>query len=194
MHGTLVQNGCPCLPNHMHACTKHTPNLTWPNVTADPVARVSPACRPLQRHSTHRPDQSPTCAPPPSPLPPSTAARAAQIFALGFVSVFEQVLESLPDAERAAIFSAYVKSLGEEPEQYKKDAAKIEQLASSLSGPDGLAPDANGTELQVRRNAWCGDPGVEVAGLCVWRGARRGGGEGAALGVVVWPQGWPRWK
>lgn len=71
-----------------------------------------------------------------------------EVFALGFVSVFEQVLESLPDAERAAIFSAYVKSLGEDPEQYKKDAAKIEQLAGSLSGPDGLTPDANGSDLQ----------------------------------------------
>ncbi len=71
------------------------------------------------------------------------------MYALGFVSVYEQILESLPEAERAAIFTAYITALGEDPEQYRRDAARIEAAASSLSGPDGLAPDASGNDVQV---------------------------------------------
>ncbi|KXZ51189.1 hypothetical protein GPECTOR_13g676 [Gonium pectorale] len=72
-----------------------------------------------------------------------------QIFALGFVSVYEQILESLPEEERAAIFKAYVNALGEDPEQYKRDAAAIEQAASSLTGPTDLTPDASGNAVQA---------------------------------------------
>jgi hypothetical protein len=74
-------------------------------------------------------------------------------------------MESLPEAERAAIFTAYIKSLNEDPEQYRKDAAKVEQLAGALSGPDGLTPDASGTDLQVRRAG----AGRMLAGCCVCR-------------------------
>ncbi|PNH06627.1 Protein THYLAKOID FORMATION 1, chloroplastic [Tetrabaena socialis] len=71
-----------------------------------------------------------------------------EIYALGFVSVYEQILESLPEAERAGIFVAYVQALGEDPEMYKRDAARIEQAASSLTSPDSLTPDASGNDVQ----------------------------------------------
>ena len=43
-----------------------------------------------------------------------------QVFGLGFTSVFEQVLEGLPEADKEAIFAAYIESLDEDPARYKK--------------------------------------------------------------------------
>ncbi|GFR43072.1 hypothetical protein Agub_g4079 [Astrephomene gubernaculifera] len=71
-----------------------------------------------------------------------------EVYALGFVSVYEQILESLPESERSAIFSAYVTALGEDPVAYKRDAAAMEQAASSMAGPDALVPDAEGNAVQ----------------------------------------------
>ncbi|MEW5300576.1 MAG: hypothetical protein WDW38_009205 [Sanguina aurantia] len=70
------------------------------------------------------------------------------VFAMGFVSVFEQIMESVPSAERTKVFDAYIMALGEDPAVYRADAAMIEAQASSLSGPEGLAPSADGNDLQ----------------------------------------------
>ena len=43
-----------------------------------------------------------------------------QVFGLGFVSVFDQVLEGLPDGDKSALFSAYIGSLGENGDQYRQ--------------------------------------------------------------------------
>jgi hypothetical protein len=75
--------------------------------------------------------------------------RRLQVFALGFVSVYDQILESLPEAERSGIFSAYIDALGEEPAMYSRDAQGLEAAASSLSGPDALVPDASGSDVQA---------------------------------------------
>eukprot|EP00195_Chlamydomonas_chlamydogama_P010548 CAMPEP_0202900416 /NCGR_PEP_ID=MMETSP1392-20130828/11552_1 /ASSEMBLY_ACC=CAM_ASM_000868 /TAXON_ID=225041 /ORGANISM="Chlamydomonas chlamydogama, Strain SAG 11-48b" /LENGTH=268 /DNA_ID=CAMNT_0049586799 /DNA_START=53 /DNA_END=859 /DNA_ORIENTATION=+ len=72
-----------------------------------------------------------------------------EVFALGCVSVFEQILESMNADERAKIFSAYITALGEDPEKYRKDAAALESAASSLSGPEQLSPDASGSKVQT---------------------------------------------
>ncbi|KAG2498383.1 hypothetical protein HYH03_003642 [Edaphochlamys debaryana] len=80
-----------------------------------------------------------------------------EIYALGFVSVYEQILESLPESERAAIFTSYVNALGEDPERYRRDAQRIESAAGSLSGPDGLTPDANGNDVQKALAAMSAD-------------------------------------
>ncbi|KAG2424022.1 hypothetical protein HXX76_014846 [Chlamydomonas incerta] len=69
------------------------------------------------------------------------------IFALGFVSVYEQILESLSAEERAAIFKAYVDALGENADTYKRDAQALEQAANGLT-PESLHPDANGNDVQ----------------------------------------------
>lgn len=71
-----------------------------------------------------------------------------EIYALGFVSVFDQILESLPEEERTKIFAAYVSALGESPEKYRKDAETLEKEAGALSGPEALTLDASGTTLQ----------------------------------------------
>jgi hypothetical protein len=73
-----------------------------------------------------------------------------QIYALGFVSVYDQILEALPSDERDKIFTAYLAALGEDAAKYRRDANKLEQQASALSGPDALTPDNSGSELQVR--------------------------------------------
>lgn len=61
-----------------------------------------------------------------------------QVAALGFVSVFDQVLDGLPDAEQEAVFKAYVEALDEDPQQYRSDAQKWEAWVKDLSG-DALA-------------------------------------------------------
>lgn len=45
---------------------------------------------------------------------------AVQVFALGFVSVFDQIVEGLPGSGASDIFEAYVKALKEDPEQYRR--------------------------------------------------------------------------
>lgn len=44
----------------------------------------------------------------------------AQVFGLGFTSVFEQVLEGLAEADKEAIFASYIHALDEDPALYKK--------------------------------------------------------------------------
>ncbi|XP_057729337.1 protein THYLAKOID FORMATION1, chloroplastic-like [Arachis stenosperma] len=52
------------------------------------------------------------------------------VFALGFVTVYDQLMEGYPsDEDRDAIFKAYINALNEDPEQYRKDAQKLEEWA-----------------------------------------------------------------
>ncbi|XP_059661002.1 protein THYLAKOID FORMATION1, chloroplastic [Cornus florida] len=60
------------------------------------------------------------------------------VFALGFVTVYDQLMEGYPsDEDREAIFQSYINALKEDPMQYRIDAKKMEewaraQTASSL--------------------------------------------------------------
>lgn len=60
------------------------------------------------------------------------------VFALGFVTVYDQLMEGYPsDEDREAIFQAYINALKEDPNQYRVDAQKLEgwaraQTANSL--------------------------------------------------------------
>eukprot|EP00878_Enallax_costatus_P035963 GHUV01040228.1.p1 GENE.GHUV01040228.1~~GHUV01040228.1.p1 ORF type:complete len:152 (-),score=31.68 GHUV01040228.1:534-989(-) len=71
-----------------------------------------------------------------------------QVYALGFVSVFDQILDGFDGPDKTSIFNAYIKSLGEDPARYRSDAELLESQARALSSPDGLTPDSNGNELQ----------------------------------------------
>ncbi|CAI0550093.1 unnamed protein product [Linum tenue] len=52
------------------------------------------------------------------------------VFALGFVTVYDQLMEGYPsDEDREIIFQAYIRALQEEPEQYRNDAQKLEEWA-----------------------------------------------------------------
>lgn len=47
----------------------------------------------------------------------------SQVYALGFVSVFDQILDGFEAAEKDKIFTAYVRALGEDPAQYRVRSA-----------------------------------------------------------------------
>ncbi|KAK3184251.1 hypothetical protein Dsin_031537 [Dipteronia sinensis] len=52
------------------------------------------------------------------------------VFALGFVTVYDRLMEGYPsDEDRDAIFQAYINALKENPEQYRIDAQKLEEWA-----------------------------------------------------------------
>lgn len=54
------------------------------------------------------------------------------IFALGFVTIFEQLMEGYPSIEdRDAIFRAYIEALKEDPVQYRNDAQKLGEWSQS---------------------------------------------------------------
>ncbi|XP_068644438.1 protein THYLAKOID FORMATION1, chloroplastic-like [Aristolochia californica] len=57
------------------------------------------------------------------------------IFALGFVTVYDQLMEGYQSNEdRDEIFKAYIQALKEDPEQYRKDAQKLEEWARAQNG------------------------------------------------------------
>ena len=64
------------------------------------------------------------------------------MFGLGFTSVFEQVLEGLPEADKEAIFTSYIRALEEDPAQYKQ-----------VSTPQPKAMER--LRHRYRTGAWC---------------------------------------
>lgn len=70
-----------------------------------------------------------------------------EVFALGLVSVFEQILESIGEKDRAEIFNAYIRALDEDPETYRRDAAALEKAAAALPPSAKLEP-AGDEEVQ----------------------------------------------
>ncbi|NP_001131923.1 chloroplast-localized Ptr ToxA-binding protein 1 [Zea mays] len=57
------------------------------------------------------------------------------VFALGFVTVYDQLMEGYPSNEdRDSIFKAYITALNEDPDQYRADALKMEEWARSQNG------------------------------------------------------------
>ena len=57
-----------------------------------------------------------------------------QVSALGFVSVFDQVLEGLPQDVQDEIFKAYMSALDENGDQYRSDATTWEAWGKELTG------------------------------------------------------------
>ncbi|XP_026663341.2 protein THYLAKOID FORMATION1, chloroplastic-like isoform X2 [Phoenix dactylifera] len=56
--------------------------------------------------------------------------RCVAATSVGFVTVFEQLMEGYPsNDDRDAIFRAYIQALKEDPEQYRCDAQKLEEWA-----------------------------------------------------------------
>lgn len=64
---------------------------------------------------------------------------------LGMVSIFQQVLGGLPEAERELVFDAFIDALQEDPKQYRADAAALEEWAKSQTA---IVPDAAGDKVQ----------------------------------------------
>lgn len=56
------------------------------------------------------------------------------VFALGFVTVYDQLMDGYPsDEDKENIFKAYVNALNEDPQQYRSDAQKLEEWARTQS-------------------------------------------------------------
>ncbi len=69
--------------------------------------------------------------------------------ALGVCSVFDQILVGLPEAEQEQVFTAYIQALNESPEQYRKDAAALEEQAKAAASLDNLLPASNAMMAQI---------------------------------------------
>jgi hypothetical protein len=76
-----------------------------------------------------------------------TATLAIQVFALGIVSVFDQILDEMDETEKEALFGAYVESLGESSATYRKDADNLAELAEGCSSPEDLTPSSSGSKV-----------------------------------------------
>jgi Thylakoid formation protein len=76
-------------------------------------------------------------------LPHSFAS--PQLYALGFVSVFDQILDGHDATERAAIFDAYVRALDEDPACYRVRCVCVHVCVSNRAGFAAAIPgDASG--------------------------------------------------
>lgn len=69
------------------------------------------------------------------------------VFAVGVVSVMDQVVEDLIPEEREALFNSYISALQEDPAAYKSDAAAFEAWAKEV-GAANVKPNAEGDKQQ----------------------------------------------
>ncbi|KAG6726060.1 hypothetical protein I3843_02G049500 [Carya illinoinensis] len=73
------------------------------------------------------------------------------VFALGFVTVFDQLMEGYPSHEdRDAIFQAYIRIL-KDPDQYRIDAQNLEDWASAQIG--GIEGEVEGILKDIAERA-----------------------------------------
>ena len=79
--------------------------------------------------------------------------------AMGICSVFDQVLQGLPEAEKEAVFNAYIAALDEDPATYRSDAQKLEEWTKAAGSVDALLPSAEGTDCQKMMNDIAGKVG-----------------------------------
>lgn len=70
-----------------------------------------------------------------------------QVFALGFVSVFDQVLDGMPE-DTGKIFKAYIEALDEDSSKYREDTDKLAEQAKNLTKSSELTPDESGNEVR----------------------------------------------
>ena len=54
----------------------------------------------------------------------------------------------MDDAARIEIFNAYIRALNEDPEVYRRDAARLEAAAEAMTSSDKLGPEG---ELEVQK-------------------------------------------
>lgn len=59
------------------------------------------------------------------------------IYALGVVTTFDRFMQGYkPDEDKESIYNALIKSVEEDPQKYRQDAQRLEELAKNLSGKD----------------------------------------------------------
>jgi len=70
------------------------------------------------------------------------------VFALGFVSVFDQVLDGMPE-DTDHIFRAYIGALDEDAGKYREDADKLAGWAKELKSASELTPSEDGNDVSL---------------------------------------------
>nr|CAD1819316.1 unnamed protein product [Ananas comosus var. bracteatus] len=71
------------------------------------------------------------------------------VFALGFVTVYEKLMEGYPSSnDQDAIFRAYIQALNEDPEQYRRDAQKLEEWARTQDANSLVAFSSRDGEIE----------------------------------------------
>ncbi|CAD7705285.1 unnamed protein product [Ostreobium quekettii] len=83
----------------------------------------------------------------------NVAYKYDEIFALGLTSAFDQILEGFPSNDREKLFSAYIKSLDEDPRRYRSDAAALEKACEGLQGVDSVVPSQQGSNMLQKKLA-----------------------------------------
>uniref|UniRef100_A0A7S2T3V4 Uncharacterized protein n=2 Tax=Chloropicon primus TaxID=1764295 RepID=A0A7S2T3V4_9CHLO len=71
-----------------------------------------------------------------------------KLYALGFLSVYDGVMESFPDGNQDEILGAFLGALEEDKQQMRADAAEVTEWASSLGGVEEVLADASGSAIQ----------------------------------------------
>jgi photosystem II biogenesis protein Psp29 len=94
------------------------------------------------------------------------------IYALGVVSSFERFMTSYrPEADKQSIFVALCQSMGGNAEQYRKDAAGVQEFAQSMQGQDIAnwlaqpSSDGMGAQLASTLNAITNNPKFKYSRL-----------------------------
>ena len=70
------------------------------------------------------------------------------MFALGFISIFDQVLEGA-QALNEDVLTAYLQALDEDSSKYRADSEKLASWAKGLSGFEDVKPNTEGTEARL---------------------------------------------
>lgn len=78
-----------------------------------------------------------------------------KIYALGFLSAYDQIMDGMVETDKNELFSAYIKSLHEKPEEYLNDSKALEKACSEFleSGKNlisELQSDEIGTFLEQK--------------------------------------------
>jgi len=71
-----------------------------------------------------------------------------KVYALGFLSVYDGIMESFPGDNQGEILEAFCGALGTDLAQLRRDAEEVEQWASSCDGASSVSADASGSPLQ----------------------------------------------
>ncbi len=62
------------------------------------------------------------------------------IYALGVVTTYDRFMQGYkPDEDKESIYNALIKSVEEDPQKYRQDAQKLEELAKNISAKDLVA-------------------------------------------------------
>ena len=93
------------------------------------------------------------------------------IYALGAVTTFNRFMQGYkPDEDKESIYNALIKSVEEDPQQYRQDAQRLEELAKSIPTKDLVANLSekrlgNDSDLQALLESIANNPSFKYSRL-----------------------------